>query len=182
MIAVALSIMFPGLGQIYYGKWGRAWPMLIAGVTPLYPLALVWSVFDAHRLSREGIRPQFERKEALTAIVLFFVVAPLCIVLLAFTASRALAWLQDAQLSRSATIHQGAEIASALSDYRAKLGRCPKSIGELIGNRPLRAGWLYDGWGRPYSYELSESGSRCQLLSAGRDGKFGTDDDLDWHP
>jgi hypothetical protein len=182
MIAIVLSIMFPGLGQIYYGKWGRAWPMLIGGLTPLYPLALVWSVFDAHRLSRQGIRPQFERKEALVAILLFFVVAPLCMLLLAFTAGRALAWVQDAHLSRSATVDEGAEIAASLAEYRAKLGHCPADLSVVIGTRPLRAGWLHDGWGRAYRYNPTQSASTCELVSAGRDGEFGTDDDLVWHP
>ena len=29
VIAVALSIVFPGLGQLYYGKWGRAIAMIL---------------------------------------------------------------------------------------------------------------------------------------------------------
>ena len=64
MLAIVLSLLFPGLGQLYYGKWIRAALMVILGVTPLYPVALVWSVIDAYRLSRSGAQPQLSAKES----------------------------------------------------------------------------------------------------------------------
>jgi TM2 domain-containing membrane protein YozV len=40
MIGIALSVIFPGLGQFYYGKWVRGTMMVLGGVTPVYPLAV----------------------------------------------------------------------------------------------------------------------------------------------
>jgi TM2 domain-containing membrane protein YozV len=182
MMAIALSVIFPGLGQLYYGKWGRAILMMLVGVTPLYPAALVWSVLDAYRLGQRGLRPQFSRGDAVLAIVLLVVVAPLCIALLVVTGGEALGWFQDAHLNRSATVAEGAEIAATIIDYRSELGHYPDSLSTIVGTRPLRAGWFTDGWGRPYRYQVEETGKSFKLTSAGRDGKFETDDDLAWRP
>lgn len=182
MIAIVLSIIFPGLGQFYYGKWGRAVLMLLLGITPLYPVALVWSVIDSYRLSRQGVAPQFTRKEAVGVIVSFLVVAPLCILALVFTTVHTYAWLQDARLNRDSTRHEGAEISAALVAYQGELGRFPENLNDVIGTRPLRAAWRTDGWGRPYRYHLVEGGTSFRLVSAGRDGEFGTADDLEWQP
>ena len=179
MIAVALSIIFPGLGQLYFGRWVRGAAMILAGATPLYPLALVWSAIDAYRLSRVGAQPQFSKKEAM-AVVLLLLLAPLCFGALAITAGKSLSWLQAEYLDRSATQAEGAEITAALLEYRAQTGRYPESLPALAEGRPLRAGWLTDGWGRPYDYRLEQNGRSFRLTSAGRDGRFGTDDDLVW--
>jgi hypothetical protein len=182
MMAIALSVIFPGLGQLYYGKLGRAILMILVGVTPLYPAALVWSVVDAYRLAQRGIQPQFSRRDAVLAIVLLVVVAPFCIAVLVVTGGEVLAWFRDAHLNRSATVAEGAEIAATIIDYRAELGHYPESLSTMVGTRPLRAGWFTDGWGRTYRYSVEESGKSFRLTSAGRDGKFGTDDDLEWRP
>jgi hypothetical protein len=182
MLAIVLSLLFPGLGQLYYGKWIRAALMVILGVTLLYPVALVWSVIDAYRLSRSGAQPQLSAKESLAAIVLVGVVVPVCMLVLVLTSAGALAWLQDAHLNRSATLAEGAEIATTLAEYREAQGRYPDKLALVVAQRPLRAGWLTDGWGRLYRYRVNEAADTFQLLSAGRDGQFETEDDLEWKP
>jgi hypothetical protein len=179
MIAVVLSIIFPGLGQMYLGRWVRGAAMILAGATPLYPLALVWSAIDAYRLSRAGVQPQFSKREAVAAVLLLLL-APLCFGALVLTAGWSLGWLQAEYLDRSATRADGAEITRALLEYRAQTGRYPETLAALTEGRPLRAGWLTDGWGRPYDYRLEQNGRTFRLTSAGRDGRFGTGDDLLW--
>jgi hypothetical protein len=180
MIGIVLSVIFPGLGQFYYGKWVRGTIMLLGGVTPAYPLVLVWSVVDAYRLSRQGIQPQYSKREVVAAVVLCLVVVPLCFAGLAVMAGTSIAWWRDSHLNRSATIAQGSEITAALLDYKAEMHRFPDDLGPLIQGRPLRSGWQKDGWGRPYDYRVEDNGKKFRLISAGRDGQFGTGDDLVW--
>jgi hypothetical protein len=79
MLALILSIIFPGLGQFYYGKNKRGIAMLILALTPLYPVALVWSVIDILRLNKQGITPKFRFKEAMWSILPFVLIIPLCL-------------------------------------------------------------------------------------------------------
>lgn len=58
MIPAVLSILFPGLGQIYYGEYVRA-IMIIIALTPLYPAALIWSIIDVIVLNKQDTEPPF---------------------------------------------------------------------------------------------------------------------------
>jgi len=139
MIAVALSIIFPGLGQLYFGRWVRGAAMILAGATPLYPLALVWSAIDAYRLSRAGAQPQFSKKEAM-AVVLLLLLAPLCFGALVITAGKSLNWLQAEYLDRSAT---QAEVLRSPRRY-SSIGLRPAAT--LRASRPsLRAALFVRG-------------------------------------
>jgi hypothetical protein len=69
---------------------------------------------------------------------------------------------------------QGVE--SAVVAYLTEAGDTPKSLADLRGLRLLPGGAI-DGWGRPLRYErISDSSFR--VISAGKDGAFGTADDL----
>ncbi len=55
MIGVLLSIIIPGLGQIYFGKTMRGIVMILMTLVPfLYPIALIWSIVDAINLSKKS--------------------------------------------------------------------------------------------------------------------------------
>ncbi len=180
MLPVVLSIVFPGLGQLYFGKWVRAAFMILLGASPVYPVALVWSVVDAYKLARAGTPPQFSSRETVVAVVLLVVVVPACVAALAFTAAGTFGWLKDEYLDKAATKDEGAEITRAIIEYQSQTGRYPENLAVLVQGRPLRADWLTDGWGRPYEYRLEGGGRSFRLSSAGRDGRFGTSDDLSW--
>ncbi len=60
--------------------------------------------------------------------------------------------------------------------YMSESGEVPSSLSQLQKQRSLPAGAL-DGWGRSLKYErISESSFR--LTSAGKDGVFGSADDI----
>ena len=158
MIAVALSIVFPGLGQLYFGKLLRAAVMILLGATPLYPVALVWSAIDAYRLSRGGSRPQFSNREALGAVALLVVAVPLGIAALGVTTVTTLRWLSDSYLDRRATQREGAEIAATVVEYQVQTGHYPENLAALAAGRPLRQEWLVDGWRHPYQYRVEGFG------------------------
>jgi hypothetical protein len=69
-----------------------------------------------------------------------------------------------------------ATLEKAVEYFIANEGRTPMDLKELSLRR-LLAGDTSDGWGRPLKYERI-SDSNFRLVSAGKDGKFGTDDDI----
>ena len=79
MLPLILSIIIPGLGQFYYGKNVRAILMVLISLTPLYPLAWIWSIIDICNLNKKDIQPAYDKGETVWAIVLLFVVIPLCL-------------------------------------------------------------------------------------------------------
>ena len=69
-----------------------------------------------------------------------------------------------------------ATLAKGIEYFIGSEGRTPADIKELSASR-LLTGDPSDGWGRPLKYErLSDSNYR--LTSAGKDGAFGTADDI----
>lgn len=71
-----------------------------------------------------------------------------------------------------------AEMADWIEKYNKKLGQYPRSLGEAIGNSPVRKHWDKDSWNRPYKYVVINEGKNYVLLSAGPDGEFETEDDI----
>lgn len=70
------------------------------------------------------------------------------------------------------------EINDRIVKWNDKFGKYPTDLNELIGINPMRKDWKQDSWNRPYKYEINENGSDFSIISAGLDGKFGTDDDI----
>lgn len=69
-----------------------------------------------------------------------------------------------------------ATLEKTIEYFIATEGRTPRDMKELSASR-LLTGDPSDGWGRPLKYErLSDSNYR--LISAGKDGAFGTSDDI----
>jgi hypothetical protein len=67
-------------------------------------------------------------------------------------------------------------LKNAIEYFIANEGRTPTDLKELSMRR-LLAGDTSDAWGRPLKYERI-SDSNFRLVSAGKDGKFGTSDDI----
>jgi general secretion pathway protein G len=79
---------------------------------------------------------------------------------------------------------------TALSKYKLDNGTYPEKLeylwfcppnaytGDWQG--PYMDGFeeMLDAWGRRFQYEVYDGGYKCKITSAGRDGKFGTADDL----
>ena len=71
-----------------------------------------------------------------------------------------------------------AEMNERMEHWNEKLGRYPADLNELIGNDPIKQDWAKDAWQQPYKFELFENGKGFLITSAGRDGQFGTLDDI----
>ncbi len=178
MIALILSILLPGLGQFYYGKNVRAIFMILLTFTPLYPIALIWSIIDVIILGKKEIKPRFSKKEAVWAIVILLVLIPVAFFLV-FTGMLSIGqWYTDKYVKPNTTVEEGYNIASAIHRYHRSSGEYPTDIYTLIGNTPVRSGWKTDSWGEPYIYELEKDGQNFKLLSKGKDRILGTEDDI----
>jgi len=70
------------------------------------------------------------------------------------------------------------EISERMEKWNEEFGQYPTELNELIGNNPLRQGWVKDAWNRPYKYAVIENGIGFLIMSAGSDGQFGTEDDI----
>ncbi len=176
MVPIILSVLFPGLGQFYLGKNWRGLIMLVLGVTPLYPLALIWSIVDVVRLNRRGCLPVFNRTEAVWALILFLVVIPVCFFLLGFVSVHIARGISEYTQPRF-TRQEGLAIADAIERYRNDKGALPATMNNLIGLRPLRSSWRTDEWGNDYAYIVHSNGTYT-LMSPGADGNSGTADDI----
>ena len=152
--------------------------MLIIALTPLYPIALVWSIIDVIRLNKQEIQPRFAKKEAIWAIVILLVVVPV-LAILAFSGMLSVGqWFSDKYLKSNATIEEGNNIASAIHRHYKNSGKYPTDIDTLIGSIPIRSGWKTDRWNEPYVYEVLNDGENFKLISKGQDRNFGTEDDI----
>jgi hypothetical protein len=69
-----------------------------------------------------------------------------------------------------------ATLEKAISYFISSEDRTPADLKELSASR-LLTGAPLDGWDRPIKYE-KVSDSNFRLISAGRDGKFDTSDDI----
>lgn len=60
-----------------------------------------------------------------------------------------------------------------------KSGQYPTSINDMITGNYLEAGKTQDAWERDFFYLApGRAGNEYELISAGKDGEFGTDDDI----
>ncbi len=71
-----------------------------------------------------------------------------------------------------------AEMSERVENWNDKLGTYPTDMNELIGNSPIRQEWKNDAWDRAYTYTIMENGNGFLITSAGPDGQFGTEDDI----
>lgn len=180
MIAVILSVLFPGLGQIYLGKNFRGVAMLLIGITPLYPLALVWSVIDVINLRNQGVEPVFSKKEAVWVIIFLLVIIPACFALLIYGGSFVVQAVEEHN-KQKIILSDGVEIVRAIEKYKGESGKLPENLEVIISGNPLRYSWRTDSWGNPYIYEIMPDKNTYRLISKGRDGTRGTPDDIILH-
>lgn len=178
MIGIILSIIYPGLGQFYYGKNGRAIAMLLLGLTPLYPIALVWSIIDIVRLNKKGEAPKLEKKEAIWGIIFLFVIIPVCFLILFYGSFTLFNWYSEAYNKPRITMEEGNDIVRALNKYKKAKEHYPEDLQTLISGSPIRSRWSYDVWGKSYHYEVSDDKQIFKLISKGKDRTLGTEDDI----
>ncbi|MHA7943908.1 type II secretion system protein GspG [Formosa sp. 3Alg 14/1] len=69
-------------------------------------------------------------------------------------------------------------MSERMKNWNENLGQYPADLNELIGHSPLRQDWKKDAWNREYEFKITENGKGFLITSAGLDGKFQTEDDI----
>jgi len=90
----------------------------------------------------------------------------------------------DTRSRERATRESISQVQQAVATFRAEIGRCPRSIGELV--HPPRSGARYlltipeDGWGRPLYVRCPgrRDPDGADVISAGESGSFFDDDNV----
>lgn len=77
------------------------------------------------------------------------------------------------------TVKEISEMSDRMENWHQKFGRYPSNLNELIGNSPVRQSWKKDAWNREYELTISENGKTFLITSAGSDGEFNTEDDIE---
>ena len=152
--------------------------MLLLAITPLYPVALIWSIIDVLRLNKQDIQPVFHAKEAVWTIVLLLVIIPACLYVTFFGMFALGKWYSNTFISKNATLEEGNRIVSAIQSYHKNSNKYPEDLSSLIEGIPIRSGWKTDGWDEAYIYEVINNERGFKLLSKGKDRILGTEDDL----
>jgi hypothetical protein len=86
---------------------------------------------------------------------------------------------------RAQTEKELLRLAQVMEQFRQATGAYPQDPAQLSGRRADGSAYasddlLSDEWGRPYRLEPDPSGYR--IISAGEDGRFGTQDDVIFSP
>ena len=179
MLPIVLSILFPGLGQIYYGRTDSGLTMILLSLIPiLHPFVLIYSVFDVIRLKRKGYIPKYTGEQATKGVLIIFGIFILAGSILAFGSIRLFAWYSDDYIKPQLTNNKGMKIVKSIKSYHNGYKQYPESIESLIGDNPIRKGWRSDAWGEPYIYELYEDNQSFKFVSKGKDRKLNTQDDI----
>ncbi len=178
MAGIFLSIIFPGLGQIYFGKTAKGVLMMILALVPfLYLFVLIWSVVDSVQLYRIDSAEKLTVKESLPAIILFLIITPLSLYFLFSGFSIAKGKIQNDYLAPRNTKQELSNIQQKLDDYFYHYRRFPESYLDFVNSKPIWKSWKTDSWDNSYEYVLYDS-LNYKLISAGKDGVFDTPDDL----
>jgi len=179
MIPIVLSILFPGLGQIYYGRTDSGLTMVLLSLVPfLYPFVLVYSIIDVIRLKRKGYFPRYTGEQATKGVLIIFGIFVLSGFILAFGSIRLLSWYSEDYTKPQLTKTEGDGIIKSIKSYYDGYQQYPEDIESLIRDNPLRKDWRSDEWDEPYVYEVGRDSESFKLLSKGKDRILGTQDDI----
>jgi TM2 domain-containing membrane protein YozV len=178
MIGILLSIIIPGLGQLYFGKTLRGVIMILLAITPLYPAALVWSIVDAVNLNKKIKPDPIMKKEAIIIIIWAFIIIPLGLFGSVFGTFTLFSKISDKFFLPNSTRLEMEEIVLTLENYKKSYEIYPNTLDEIIGKYPIRQNWIADAWCQQYYYNSIKEGTGYKLISKGADHKLNTKDDI----
>ncbi len=194
VLAAILSVIIPGLGQLYCRQWTRGIMFLVGALflTILVPLlgilVWVWGIIDAYRTARalEGYAdtgegpvieinklrfPSVDFRKALPFIGIPLGIVALLVLVVAIVTFRSGLW------NAGGSGEGLRKLIEKIENYKAKTGSYPASLETFIDpTDPIEKKQILDPWGNLYIYRPTEKG--FDLFSAGRDGQPGTTDDV----
>ncbi|MDX1773016.1 type II secretion system protein GspG [Oceanihabitans sediminis] len=125
------------------------------------------------RVKEDGIKRPIQKYFLQPSVLIFltiFIVFMLSTVLF-FTYQRTSVFPDKTKIEIS-------EMSKRMESWNEKFGQYPQDINQLIGNSPIRQDWKKDAWNREYKFKITKNGKGFLIISAGSDGIFGTEDDI----
>lgn len=182
MIALFLTLLFPGLGHFYCGKNKKALILVGLSFIPfMYPFTLLYGLYDVYKLNKSGLVPVLSRREAIT-VILVSIAVPLAFIFTVFfigpkvyvSTMSAIKNVSNPKVNKQ-TMN---DIVYALERYYVHNKRYPRNLSDIITDNPMRKKWLTDPWGNPYVYSTDRKRSSFKLISPGKDEERNTSDDI----
>lgn len=122
---------------------------------------------------RKPARRIAERGFNLTEIMIVLAIISLIMGAAAFTG---FSQLEKAKVKETRT--QMRQVESAIVQWQADSNEsCPQTLSELVQKKILNKE-PKDGWGRPFLFRCPGEHGEVDLVSKGKDGKEGTEDDI----
>jgi TM2 domain-containing membrane protein YozV len=178
MLAIILSIILPGLGQIYYGKVFKGLLMIFLTFVPfIYPIVLIWSIYDCIQLRKKVTVDPITRKQAILALITGFIIIPLIATALFSGAFYVASKISNQYLKKYNTVSEMKKIQVELEKNFNKEGTYPENLSVIIGSSPVNQTLYTDSWGNLYNYEKTND-NEFKLTSNGVDGLPNTKDDI----
>ena len=189
-----LSFFFPGIGQLTLKDYSKGlliistWLISVLLISQtdfqIYFLHIfihfafvIWSLFDLFdKVEKLEGRNSATRKLAL-GVIISLILIPTVMYFLFAGLFKSGEFIADEYLNEDRTKEEMNVISTALGNYKAHYGYFPQNFDSFISTKPIRAGWKSDSWNNNYNYELIDS-LNYRLISAGKDGIKGNDDDL----
>lgn len=183
-----LSIFFPGLGQLYLHDYLRGILMLSLSIGTVFILPLfisqyfvigtiIWSLADIYLKTEKTHGKSKALKNLIFSVIVVIIILPLVFYLTIVSFSIGGKYVTDHVLNEKHTRNEMVKISTELDKHYYKTGKYPVDFEMFIRKKPVWSNWINDSWGNKYEYTISGPNS-FTLTSAGKDGKFGTDDDL----
>ncbi|WP_282136638.1 type II secretion system protein GspG [Seonamhaeicola maritimus] len=104
--------------------------------------------------------------------IVFFVLIITCLGSFAFFS------YQYRMIYQEKTKKEISNIRNWTEKWYEKFGYYPNDLNEIIGNSPMRKNWNKDAWGRECNFAVINNGTAFIIVSSGKDGQFGTKDDI----
>ena len=147
-------------------------------IDALIEIGLIRADYKHHKKIRrkekkDGIKRPFQRFFLQPSTIVYGAV--LCIGILIVSIYF---WYQRGFIFPQKTKSEIAKISVTIEEWNKAFDHYPVNLQELIGNNPIRKNWDKDAWGVPYLYIVSEDKKEFQIVSAGSDHIFDTEDDL----
>ena len=133
MLSIILSILFPGLGQIYLGRTSSGLTMLLLSLIPfLYPFVLIYSIFDVILLKRKGLAPKYTKDQAIKGVFIIFGLLVFAGAIFSFVSIRLATYYSESHIKSQSSKDEGTKIVKSIKATPS--GKRRLTVSEILDN------------------------------------------------